>query len=155
MRRQLVVGAAGAVLTCAVLAALGLGPRLLPVGALVLLGVLVVGAVRDAGAGGGEAGESGWPEPPPRVTGRGSDRHLAAYVRMLEGAETADVPDSRTRDELRRLCDARLARRHRLTHADPEARALLGDDLADLLVAPPRRIGRRRLDAHLRRIEAL
>jgi hypothetical protein len=74
---------------------------------------------------------------------------------MLESNETATVPKSRTRDALCRLCEERLARKHRLARTDPAARELLGDDLADLLAGPPRRIGRRRLDAYLRRIEAL
>jgi hypothetical protein len=147
----MLLAATAAGLTCAVLAIVGLGPRVVPIVAMVLLAALVMGAVEDLH----DDETPPWPQPPPAAPTAGNDRQLAAYVRMLESDETAAIPGPRTREVLRRLCDERLARRHRLVRTDPAARELLGDDLADLLDGPPRRIGRRRLDAHLRRIEAL
>jgi hypothetical protein len=151
VRKRLILGAGAAALSCAVLGLVGLGPRVAPIAALVFVVVLVLGAVQDTH--GGEVPP--WPDPAPPDTPAGGERHLAAYVRMLESNETAASPEPRTRDALRRLCDVRLARKHRLSRADPAARELLGDDLVALLDGPPRRIGRARLDAALRRIESL
>lgn len=151
VRRRLILAAVVTALTCAVLALVGLDPRVVPIGAVVFVVVLVPGALQDAH--GEEIPE--WPKPSAWESVPGSDRHLAAYVRMLESNETSAFPEPRTRDSLRRLCDVRLARKHRLVRTDPAARELLGDDLSALLDGPPRRIGRRRLDAYLQRIESL
>lgn len=151
MRRRLIGAAVVTALTSAVLAVVGLGPRVVPIAALVFVVVLVMGALQDTHSE--EVPE--WPKPPAWESVLGSERHLAAYVRMLESNETSAFPEPRTRDSLRRLCDVRLARKHRLVRTDPAARELLGDDLSALLDGPPRRIGRRRLDAYLQRIESL
>jgi len=127
------------------------GPRAVPLALLVLVTVFVLGAAYDAMAEHGPV----WPDLRPRVTTPGSDRSLAAYVRLLESNETSSTADPRLRDLLRRLTDERLARRHGLARTDPAARELLGRDLLTFLDGPPRKPSRRQLDDHLRRIEAL
>jgi hypothetical protein len=94
-------------------------------------------------------------EPQQSVRPAGADLQLGAYVRLIESHLTSATADPALRDRLAVLCDERLARRHGLTRDDPAARDLLGDALLADLAAPPRRLGRREIEAHLTRIEQL
>lgn len=85
----------------------------------------------------------------------GSDAHLATYVRLLESHLTAAHADSGLRDRLAALCDERLAQRHGLTRADPDAADLLGRAMLEDLAGPPRRLRRGEIDEYVRRIEEL
>lgn len=152
LRGRLLAAAGVVVAAWAVLALLGYGPRALPVAVLGLVAVLALGAAYDAVVWHGPR----WPQPGELSPVRsGSDRHVAAYQRLLDSNATAKVPDERLQDLLGRLVDLRLEQRHGLTREDPEAAGLLGRDLLALLNGRPRRVPSRELDAHLRRIEAL
>lgn len=155
MRRlggRFAVAAVGGAAFWVVLGLIGDAPRVVPLAGIVLVIAAVGGAIYDALAWHGPT----WPAPAPAPsTTPGRDRHLAVYERILDSNATSDVPDERLRDSLRRLVDLRLEQRHGLTRDDPMAADLLGQDLLRLLAAPPRRVSRRELDAHLRRIEEL
>lgn len=151
MRVRVAAAVAVTVIAFVVYTIAGQGPRLVPIALLVAVAILALGAAYDAMV---EHGAT-WPELRPRVTTPGSDRALAAYVRLLESDATSASADTRLRDLLCRIADERLDRRRGLTRSDPGARELLGTDLLDLLDGPPRKVSRRQLDDHLRRIEAL
>lgn len=154
MRRlgeRLAVAAVGGAAFWVVLSLIGDAPRVVPLAGIVLVIAAVGGAIYDALTWHGPT----WPAPAPAPSTPGRDRHLAVYERILDSNATSDVPDERLRDSLRRLVDLRLEQRRGLTRDDPTAADLLGPDLLRLLAAPPRRVSRRELDAHLRRIEEL
>lgn len=121
-----------------------------PLFGLLVIGVLGVGACFDAAL----TGPMAWPEP--ELPARSEpDRALAHYVRVLEDAErSVAADDDRLRNLLRQIAGDRLRMRG-LAWDSPEARTLLGDDLAQYLGAPPRRISRRILRRHVERIESL
>ncbi|MGZ4446313.1 MAG: hypothetical protein ACXVWZ_10240 [Nocardioides sp.] len=150
--RRAGVGLAAFAVAEVLLSVLHFDPDAARLGLLVALGVTAAWLLRDALVDAGpdwEVPRSTTPVP------RGADHRLASYVRLVEGHLTASSPDGALRDRLATLCDQRLGRRHGLHHTDPEARALLGPDLADDLQGPPRRLTRRRVEDHLRRIEEL
>lgn len=154
MRRlggRLAVVVVGGAALWVVLSLIGDAPRLVPLTGILLVIAAVGGAIYDALAWHGPT----WPVPSSAPSAPGRDRHLAVYERILESNATSDAPDERLRDSLRRLVDLRLEQRRGLTRDDPMAADLLGPDLLRLLSAPPRRVSRRELDAHLRRIEEL
>ncbi|WP_406027978.1 hypothetical protein OH802_11580 [Nocardioides sp. NBC_00850] len=121
-----------------------------PLFALLVIGVLGVGACFDAAI----TGPTAWPEP--ELPARSEpDRALAHYVRVLEDAErSVAADDDRLHNLLRQIAGDRLRMRG-LAWDSPEARTLLGDDLAQYLGAPPMRISRRMLRSHVERIELL
>jgi len=84
-----------------------------------------------------------------------ADRRLGAYVRLLESHLTAGTPDPALRDQLARLCDDRLRRRHGLERDDPAAAELLGAELVRDLAGAPRRLSPATIRHHVERIEDL
>lgn len=135
-----------------VLTAADFEPDALRLGLLVALVVAAAGLVRD----GLDVGSTAWSAAPePSVVPAGADARLAAYVRLIEGHLTAASPDAGLRDRLAALADEGLARTRGLGRGDPAAAELLGTDLLDDLVAPPRRLRSSEIDDYLRRIEEL
>jgi len=151
-RRRVIAAAVLFVGIDVLLILLDFDPDHLRLGLLVALGVTVSGLVLDS------MGDSGPPwtaEGGRDLVPAGADERLAGYVRLLESHLTADAAGTGLRDRLAALCDERLERRHGLTRSDPEARELLGVDLAQDLSGPPRRLSRAEIDDYVRRIEDL
>jgi hypothetical protein len=94
-------------------------------------------------------------EAPPEPRSGASDTRLVTYTRVLEDHLAAREPTAAVRDRLRWLVIQRLELHRGLGVDDPEARVLLGPDLAALLDDPPRRINPAELDDALTRIEML
>lgn len=88
------------------------------------------------------------------MTVSGSDRRLAAYVRLIESHRTAATPDPALRDQLATLGDERLRRRG-LDRGDPAAAELLGADLMRDLTGPARRLSLAEIARYVERIEGL
>lgn len=121
----------------------------LQIGLLALLVGLVAGIMSDL-----DSRRFPWPRPAVESTRSGVERRMAAYTRMIENNQSANIPDVALRDVLRRLADLRLQTRG-LTYDAPEARPLLGERLQATLMGPPRRLRTGEISAHLDRIEAL
>ena len=113
--------------------------------------VAVVGLMLDAAL----MGSADW-EVSSRTTIQppGQDSGLSLYVRMMESHLSSRVPDPVLQSRLRRLVDDRLRRRG-LRPQDPEARSLVGPDLAAALEGPPRKLSKAELAVFVHRIEEL
>lgn len=155
-RTSLVQAAAGALVLALVvftiLALFGYEPDPLRLSALTVLVVitawLLVGlATEDLPAYEVEQPIELWP--------RGQDHALSTLVRTLENHQAAATPDEGVRLRLREVAGRRLRRSHGLSLDDPQARALLGAELYDVLTGPTRRLRLRELEAHVERIENL
>ena len=108
---------------------LGFAPDVLRLALLVAVGMAAVGLLRDSV----DQEVTTWTPPPATsVVPPGSDARLAAYVRLIEGMQTARTPDGVLRDHLVRLA---------------------GELLTDELAGPPRRLSLTEIDDYLRRIE--
>ena len=127
-------------------------PHLLPLLVVCLLGLAVVWAVVDVLA----ESTPHW-EVPYEDVGRVGfhDARLATYVRQLESNRTARTPDAGVRDRIAALAGSRLRIRHGVALGTPEARDLLGAELADFLTSEPRRIPLAEIDRYLTLIEEL
>jgi hypothetical protein len=90
-----------------------------------------------------------WATPP------GQDHGFSAYVRIIEGHLTVDVPHGVLRDRLGALAARRLEQRHGLRPDDPRAAALMGPELTAVLSEPPRRLSATEIDRCVKRIEEL
>lgn len=128
-----------------------LDPEPVRVVLLVAVGVLGLGVLLD-----GTVGEPAqWGEQRPRPSrSRGRDATTASYLRVVEDHLTARDPSAALRDRMARLADQALARRGLDRHA-PEARDLLGPDLAAALGGPVQRMTRTRIERCVERIEQL
>jgi len=89
------------------------------------------------------------------VVAPGQDTRLAMYSRVIAGHLDSRDVDSTLRDRLAALAAVRLRQRRGLGLHDPEARALLGNAVADMLTGPPRRLSRDQIDTCVQRIEEL
>jgi hypothetical protein len=112
-----------------------------------VLALVNVGSVND---GPDWSVESIQPLAPP-----GQDTRLAMYTRVISGHLDARTPDGTFRDRVADLADRRLRQRHGVGLADPRARTLLGDEVADILRGPPRRLSREQIDRCVTTIEEL
>ena len=108
---------------------LGFAPDAVRLALLVAVVTAALGLLRDSI----DQEAAPWTRPPaPSVVPPGSDARLAAYVRLIEGMQTARTPDGVLRDHLVRLA---------------------GELLTDELAGPPRRLSLTEIDDYLRRIE--
>jgi hypothetical protein len=85
----------------------------------------------------------------------GGDPRLLRYVGLIDAHEASRTPDHTLRDRLAVLTDQVLRQRYGVSRHDPEAAAILGSELDDLLTGPPRRLSRHQIDRCLTMIEEL
>jgi hypothetical protein len=112
----------------------------------------ILGLVHDALDG----GEPTWHVEVERPSVRDSgDPRLVRYVALLEAHQSSRTSDHALRDRLAVLTDQVLRQRRGLGRDDPEAAALLGPELTDVLTGPPRRLSRAEIDRCLTIIEEL
>jgi hypothetical protein len=112
----------------------------------------ILGLVRDALDG----SEPTWHVEVERPSVRDSgDPRLVRYVGLLEAHQSSRTSDHALRDRLAVLTDQVLRQRRGLGRDDPEAAAILGPELTDVLTGPPRRLSRAQIDRCLTTIEEL
>jgi hypothetical protein len=89
------------------------------------------------------------------VIAPGQDTRLAMYSRVISGHLDSRDVDATLRDRLAALAGVRLRQRHGIGLQDPDARILLGAEVADILTGPPRRLSRGQIESCVRQIEEL
>lgn len=114
--------------------------------------VALLGLMYDALGG----GEPGWSVEVDRPSAReGGDPRLVRNVALLEGHQSARLPDHALRDRLAVLTDEVLRQRYGLRRDDPAAAEMLGPELTGVLTGPARRLDPTEIDRCLTRIEEL
>jgi hypothetical protein len=112
----------------------------------------ILGLVRDAL----EGSEPTWHVEVERPSVRDSgDPRLLRYVALLEAHQSSRTDDHALRERLAVITDQVLRQRRGLGRDDPEASAILGPELTDVLTGPPRRLSRAQIDRCLTIIEEL
>jgi hypothetical protein len=89
------------------------------------------------------------------VSPPGQDTRLGMYTRVISGHLDARQPDPTLRDRIADLADRRLRQQHGLGLRDPDAVALLGDEVSGILTGSVRRLTRAEIETCVRRIEEL
>ncbi|WP_148613972.1 hypothetical protein [Nocardioides rubriscoriae] len=150
--RRLVAAAVVAGVAVVVTGALDYDPEPVRLVLLVLLLVAGTGLLLD---GLPRTGVTWYPTPLHPPVNAGRDEVTQAHVRLLEDHQRARHPDALLRERLTALADQVLTVRHGVPSHSERGRALLGADVVAVLHGPVARLGPRRIDQVLRRIEEL
>jgi len=93
------------------------------------------------------------------VTPPGQDPRLGMYTRVIAGHLDARTTDPALRDRLAALAGRRLRQRHGIDLWDPadtpQVDRLVGAEVREVLVGPPRHLGRAEIETCVRMIEGL